>query len=442
MNKLPFLRFDYKTPILRDWLLFEQEQGCTPVQGGLCLQMEKSPPALPQSVASAASKAAAAVAPSPAPAPPAPPAPPSPPKKDAAVAFLEWMIERGEKKQEKAQAQQNPPTRTLPKPFDLYDLPPAQRAAGFSVGAKLSQRWLDGRAYTAYGPDGKEGRYDSDMVDMTTVSLSWLRGYDKIEKRYQALLGKLDTSTALKVLRDNFAKYLNNYSGMSHELKTREHCQGDWQAVHADFQFQLETVGMLDTLTDTLGMTDVTAALANFAFYAAVAKANVKTAIYNRYNTPSGTQNCRKSTVEVTHVWVYAKDSYSFHDEGASSQYLGHWNKNGVIVLPAAVAASVGMKKIADAARDDKKENKFARQQILDWLNSQRIELWNDEVWRFPLDIGRSWAEKEVYYSVRNSDHRRWREIHNRGGDFLIMTEPKLVKLDQPIVLDMPEMCK
>ena len=72
MDKLPFLRFDYKTPILRDWLLFEQEQGCTPVEGGLCLQMAKSPPALSLPVSSAASKAAVTVTPPSAPKLPTP----------------------------------------------------------------------------------------------------------------------------------------------------------------------------------------------------------------------------------------------------------------------------------------------------------------------------------------------------------------------------------
>jgi hypothetical protein len=75
-----------------------------------------------------------------------------------------------------------------------------------------------------------------------------------------------------------------------------------------------------------------TGGLANFAFYAAVAKAHIQTRTYNVYNTPRDTQSCRKSTVAVTHVWVYAKDSYSFHDSGASSQYLGHWCKHGVNV--------------------------------------------------------------------------------------------------------------
>jgi hypothetical protein len=166
---------------------------------------------------------------------------------------------------------------------------------------------------------------------------------------------------------------------------TREHSQGDWQTLHEQFQFQLEPVGMLDTLTDTLGMTDVTAALANFNFYAAVARAHIQTDVYNRYNTPTGTQHCMKSTVTVSHVWVYAKDSYSFHDSGQSSQYLGHWNKNGVIVLPAAVAARVGMAAAAAAIKPYWKEGEIL-------VNALRIELWNEKLAHLPVDIGKRTA--------------------------------------------------
>ena len=351
------------------------------------------------------------------------------------------MIARGEKKKAKENAQaQGKPAAQLPKPFDLYDIPSAMKAAGFAVSAKLSQRWLDGRAYTAYGSNDTEGRFDSDMIDLTTVSLNWLRDHAKIEARYQALLGKLDTEPAQKVLQTIFSNYLANQSPGSHDLNTREKHQGDWQSVHAKFQFQLEPVSTLDTLTDTLGMTDITTAMANFAFYAAVARAKITGTRYNRYNTPKGTQQCSQSTVQITHVWIYAKDSYSFHDEGASSQYLGHWNKNGVIVLPMAVAASVGMKEVAVATRG---VYTFEFQtSIIKWFNAQRIELWNDEVLRLPMDIGRTWSEKDVYYPVRNIDYRNWRNQHQRGGDFLIMTEPKLIKLEKPITLNMPEVCK
>jgi hypothetical protein len=110
-----------------------------------------------------------------------------------------------------------------------------------------------------------------------------------------------------------------------------------------------------------------------------------------------------------------------------------------VIVLPAAVAASVGMKKIADAIEN----TKFPpAQQSLKWLNAQRLELWNDELTHWPVDIGKKMAEVEVYYPVRNRDYRQWRKVKQRGGDFLIMTEPKLIRLDQPIVLDMAELCR
>jgi hypothetical protein len=250
-------------------------------------------------------------------------------------------------------------------------------------------------------------------------------------------------TSAKQALRDKFTAHLATHSGMSHELHTREHCQGDWQSVHEQFQFQLEPVAMLDTLTDTPGMTDVTAALANFAFYASVARAHIRTEVYNRYNTPSGTQRCFKSSVQVTHAWVYAKDSYSFHDSGQSSQYLGHWNKNGVIVLPAAVAASVGMKKIADALNESK--NKGAPlpiQRSLNWLNNVRLELWSNEVNQFPVDIGKNLYEKDIYYPVRNRDYQLWRKNKERGGDFLIMTQPNLVKLEKAIILDMTEVCE
>ena len=432
MTKLPYLKREYTRTFFIEWQLFEDAQGCAPLQhDGLCLQMLKSPPALPLAAEQARAKAVAE------PVVKTPP-PPPPPKKEAAQVFLEWMIERSEKKRAQAQAQDKPQL-PLPKPFDLYDIPAAMKSTGFTVSAKLAQKWLDGPAYTVFGTDdpstAKEGRYPPHMVDHTTVSLGWLRGYSKIEPRYQALLGQLTSSNALLELRKNFTKYLATYRGMSHDLSTREHSQGDWQTLHEQFQFQLEPVGMLDTLTDTLGMTDVTAALANFNFYAAVARAHIKTTVYNRYNTPTGTQYCRKSTVTVSHVWVYAKDSYSFHDSGQSSQYLGHWNKNGVIVLPAAVAATVGMAAAAAAIKPYWKNGE-------NLINALRIELWNEKLAHLPVDIGKKMAEGDVYYPVRNRDYRQWRMTKGRGGDFLIMTEPKLVRLEQPIDLNMPEVCR
>ena len=76
-----------------------------------------------------------------------------------------------------------------------------------------------------------------------------------------------------------------------------------------------------------------------------------------------------------------------------SSSYLGHWTQNGVMVLPAAVAASVEMAAAAAAIKPYWKNGE-------NLVNALRIELWN------------------------------------------VMTEPKLVRLEQPIVLDMAEVCR
>jgi len=47
--------------------------------------------------------------------------------------------------------------------------------------------------------------------------------------------------------------------------------------------------------------------------------------------------------VKITHVYIYAKDSYSFNDnaDGGTSQYLGHWNQHGVIIAVKAILAEL-----------------------------------------------------------------------------------------------------
>jgi hypothetical protein len=160
MSKLPFLKPEYTRTFFIEWQLFEDAQGCAPLQhDGLCLQMHKSPPALPQTAEQTRAKVIAApVAKT--------PAPPPPPKKETAQTLLEWMIEREEKKQAQAQGKTQTP---LPKPFDLYDIPAAMKSAGFTVSAQLAQKWLNGPAHNAYRTDdpgtAKEGRYPPHLID-------------------------------------------------------------------------------------------------------------------------------------------------------------------------------------------------------------------------------------------------------------------------------------
>ncbi|MDR1229065.1 MAG: DUF6402 family protein, partial [Azoarcus sp.] len=40
--------------------------------------------------------------------------------------------------------------------------------------------------------------------------------------------------------------------------------------------------------------------------------------------------------------------------------------------------------------------------------------------------------EEDVFWPVFNSDYNEWRKKHNHGGDFVIFSKPKLVKLKRP----------
>jgi len=58
-----------------------------------------------------------------------------------------------------------------------------------------------------------------------------------------------------------------------------------------------------------------------------------------------------------------------------------------------------------------------------------------------PVDIKSKLRKSEVYYPVRNRDFRQWRELKNRGGDFVIYSDFKRIKLAKPIVVDLGEVC-
>ncbi|WP_338083554.1 DUF6402 family protein [Burkholderia arboris] len=47
----------------------------------------------------------------------------------------------------------------------------------------------------------------------------------------------------------------------------------------------------------------------------------------------------------------------------------------------------------------------------------------------------RKFRAKDVYWPVHNKTYRHWRSVRNRGGDFMVYSKPKLIKLDKPIIL-------
>ncbi|CAB3764521.1 hypothetical protein GQ57_18065 [Burkholderia sp. MSh2] len=128
---------------------------------------------------------------------------------------------------------------------------------------------------------------------------------------------------------------------------------------------------------------------------------------------------CLEPLVRITRVYVCIKDSYSFNDDSLSkSQYLGHWNRNGMVLS------------LATAVNDFFKSSNLS-------VGNSTIEEWRylpagEEVNK-PIDkrtsFFRKFLAKDVYRPVHDKTYCDWRSAHNRGGDFMVYSRPKRIKL-------------
>lgn len=433
--RIPYYRPDLAGffALERVWRLVAKAEGCKPLNNPqAAILMERKPPLLPGEKPARAVKAE-----------PVKPGPKQTEKgAQGSKTGTSSSSANGPKVEKTAQpvkpasekAKPNPPVEECktPPPFDMLDLPNAMDKIGFPVASKLAKRWFNSRKHEI--PAGAAYVYPNDMVDTKIVSLDFVLKYSKVRTKYDDLVRNgIYSDRAVKVIKDRFGellarKFIDNGTAYSGALDVFAHVGRDIQKLHAEFQFQREVVSNFDTLDRSYGLTDLTAALANFVLYAAVAEARVRSEKY--YNYPKGAAPiyCCKSHVEVTHIYIYARDSYSFADKPGkkASQYLGHWNQGGVILVPAAVASDLA----ANYGKD------------VQWGNGPYTEDGFDK----PVDILKGMfgqmRKQDVYYPVRNSDYHKWREKFNRGGDFIIYTEPKKIKLLKPITLALDEVCK
>jgi hypothetical protein len=166
--------------------------------------------------------------------------------------------------------------------------------------------------------------------------------------------------------------------------------------LHHNFQFQLQTVegGMQEKFAQYLNQTvknrgipdDLTFTLGAFNIYAAIGDA-----LFTRV---TGGVIARLTT-----VYIYIKDSFDFNDFGeAGSQYLGHWNENGVALVP---------------------------------LAASHYSLWSST----PILPQKLLNQEDRMYPVTNSSFRQWRSRHLRGGDFFIYSDPVCRWLEKPITV-------
>lgn len=447
-EKLAYLKHEAGSGLFRKWRLYEEAKGCHAIAlPELCLSMDKRPPArvVPEQTAlrlpsTAAKPAPAAPAPAPAPAVAAAAAAPPQPYKAPDFVYRLLGVHDDQLKTEVSAGQKRdkPQERPLPPPFELLDMPNAMEAEGFKIAARFAKRWLEGKAYrpeiVLEEATGKEiPQFDKEHIDSQSIQLRQLLSFPAIAARHQELLKSLRTPKALEriknIIKLNHLPPLRHWSG---HFDTLETLGKDPQDLHQRFQFQFAPVGMVDTLlpleskawfryAHNLGMSDVSAALGNFGLYAAIGKGQVE-----QYESRGTVCIPLKTPRVVIHdILVYARDTYSFDDAGASSQYLGHWNKTGLVVLPEAALGSWIMKKWDDARGTST------------LLPNVQIEPGQNTVPPWPIDIGGRLAERQVFHPIRNRDFEVWRQKTGLGADFLIFSDMQRVTLPSPIVLSL-----
>jgi hypothetical protein len=432
-RKLPYYQLELSSvPFKGNILRFRRaERGCVPLDSPSGISFDRSPPGAkkPSSIAIT---------------------PDVHPKKTS-TADLEGRPQKHGHQVDDERPAKRPDTSTSPKPmvetcenppvFDLQDIPDVMERMQWPIAAALARSWF-GREKHIYNNDAASVQ----PIDDTTITLDWALRFGRVRQRYEQLLSKdIYSQSSLKVLRNKIGRHLREVfsHGAGANLSFNTGTQtNDLRQFASDWQFQFRPISIEDT-TDRAAMTDLTGALANFQILAAVGNVAVHGERYHRYDNLKRTKTfCLDARAEITHVFVYIKDNYSFNDAslGGKSQYLGHWNKTGVIVTLGAMFSDrmggtfLGMDLQPDlgGAIEDRSSLHAP------YLTEHGLELL--------VDTRRGWfrrlRDRDIYFPVFNKTYNEWRELHQQGGDFMVYSKPKYLKLKQPIKIELETLCR
>ena len=316
-------------------------------------------------------------------------------------------------------------------PFDLQDIPGAMEKMKWPVSAKLLRKWFSSRAYIIPKRDNNTGH----PIDDTSITLQWALQFGRVRSRYDELISKgiynkFSIPEIQKIIESHAREIFTRNRSVENFSTTP--LLKDLQKFHNDWQFQFIDIRNYHTNTGYIAPTDMTSSIGSCAIYAAIGNVTVTGPRYYIYNNASGTKRwCMEPKAQVTHIYVYLRDIYEFNDDKEDkkrSQYLGHWNKTGMITT------NLGI--ISELDRSTRILNPdLAEFPAVDFSVSGS---------EYPVDTRSGWqkfVEKNIYWPVFNRSFNEWREQHKRGGDFVIFTKPVLMRLKKPIELTLEKLC-
>ncbi|WP_237718203.1 DUF6402 family protein [Cupriavidus sp. BIS7] len=350
---------------------------------------------------------------------PPPPLPPkAPPKpKDPPTSVIEGLVDAVIKVREWANSPPAPkpapaaaPAIHKPrvKPFDLQDIPGAMRKIGWLKSAEVMGKWFAGPLNYANTDEGAvrginhEGKpFPPAAVDTKTFDLKWILQFPRAKKKFDELVNlKLFNPAANAALRLKFSRRQPS----PYYVDTWNILENDIQRWHRDFQYQRVDVDD-DELTklemfarglfrpNGLWMDDLYGSLGAFSFYAAVSGFSYRRVAHTR------------TSLRIHEVCIYMRDVFTFHDRSnqRGTQYLGHWNKTGFIVVPISTI--------------------FGELTKADWPN-------------YPVARNGVISENSVYYPVRNMDYRRWQLRYGQGSDLVLYSNVHRVPFYPPKIIE------
>ncbi len=398
-KRIPFFEQRFIKPL---WALKHEQQGCTveDIEEFYISTERPAPPLRDQ--------------------PPSPPAPPKPkeparPPKSLIEGFLdvrEWLKTPPPPKPAPAPAPEIKRPRV--KEFDLQDVPGAMDRIGWPMSAKVMRKWLAGElnyastnagAVKGINQDGKP--FLLSMTDTTTFKLDWILGFPRAKKRYDELVTKNIFEPKAEIALKSIC---SRYQPSPYYVDTWELCGGDINLYHKEFQFQLSRVDSDNSdkflmfikgaaMPNGILMDDLYGSLGAFSFNAALGGF-----FYERVG-PTRTR------IIIKEISLYMRDVFTFHDRTDKTlvvipngtQYLGHWNKTGFIIVPGATALGELSK--------------------ADWV-------------MYPVARGGIISESTVYYPLRNKDYRDWQLKHKQGGDLILYSDRNKLRFSDPWVVE------
>lgn len=295
-------------------------------------------------------------------------------------------------------------TITTLRQFKITDIPAAMDKMNWPVAAALMRHWFQGKPWpTTDGGMSSEVKNHStwpstQYIEESIVRMRWALRFERVKTAVADLRNNWSNAKSIPIINKKInIKFANSENG-SHKLTF----SGNASQAEKFGYFNSRAIKSSQYGNDATD--ELRGALANFNIRVIAEGEVIKS------------QN--SLTFRANRLGFYIEDSYDFNDgDDWISQPLGFWNFDGMArsVTEAALTnsgidqASISIAQASIFGMSDEMQNTYAD------LNNSR------------------------YFLVQNSHFIKYRNQHNKGGDFRVFSDIYYETLPQPVIMKIPK---